>query len=262
VTPEKALAWLQSTTEPNRRLTQARITAYAREMKTDAWHFNGEPIRFNQHGQLLDGQHRCWAIAESGIANEFLIIKGLPSKVIFITDTGQARSLSQFLSIKGETEVSIISTAVICHNRWLTSRMYNQLNSQLAPTMQDLLTVHEKWGARLSKQLPLARRFKAKKLGSQGLWTSLLTVLEGIHQEDKEDFSEKLYSGSSLEEGHPILSLKHRIENARTSRGGISQYDLAPIAIKAWNLYRTGQKTLHLAFRAGGAHPEIYPIPI
>ena len=155
-----------------------------------------------------------------------------------------------------------MSTGVICHNRWLTSRMYNQLNVQLAPTMQDLLAVHAGWGQHLNKQLPLARRFKAKKLGSQGLWLSLLANMEAINQADKEDFAEKLYSGAELEAGHPILALRHRIENARTPRGGISPYALAPIAIKAWNAYRSGHKISSLVFRAGGAHPEIYPIPI
>jgi len=260
VDPETALDWLQRTTVLNRRLTTSKIKTIAREMKSGRWRFNGEPLRFDEDGELMDGQHRCWALAESGKTYDFAIVRGLSHEAIFVTDTGQTRTLSQFLSIKGENDTSILASAIMCHHRWLSSRMYNPVNLALAPTMLDLLAIHDGWGTKLQAEIAVARRIRYKRLGSQALWCSILCTMEAISHDDKEDFVYKLVKGSDLEEGHPILALRSRIENSRTPRGGIGQYDLAPLIIKTWNAYRAGHNIQHLGYRAGGSKPEVYPI--
>lgn len=261
ITPAIALKWLQDGPRPNRIITQARVNQYTREMLTARWRFNGDPVRFNKAGEVFDGQHRLWAIVESNATVPVLVIRNLPDDTIFVTDTGKPRNLSQFLSIMQEKDTSRLASSVTAHHRWLSTSTYNVLSPNMTPTIQDLLTVFEDHGDLLKKQLKATRALRPRRLGSQGLWSSILITLNGLSEEDAADFFNKFVTLEDLKENHPVMKLRKRIELARTVRGGLSQVDLAPLIIKAWNLYRAGKTVESLTYKGGGAFPEVYPVP-
>ena len=71
---------------------------------SNAWHFfvNGpspdkcpEPIAFYDDGDLADGQHRLWAIVDSGMPIEFPIARGLSRADGLNINTGLGRSLAE-----------------------------------------------------------------------------------------------------------------------------------------------------------------------
>lgn len=261
VTPAIAMKWLQENPRPNRIITQAKVNQYAREMITGRWRYNAEPIRFNPGEELLDGQHRLWAIVESEVTLPMMVVRNLPDDTIFITDTGKSRTVSQFLSIKGEKDTSILAAAVTAHHRWLCTSTYNILSPNMLPTIQDLLTVFDDHGNELKKYLKEVRPLRSRRLGSPGLWASIVLNLDHINHDDCTDYFRKFLTLEMLEENHPVMKLRRRIEMARSPRGGMSQVDMAPLILKAWNLYRKGETITQLAYRAGGATPEVYPVP-
>ena len=260
VTPEQALIWLQDDPRPNRIVAQYKVNQHAREMLTGYWKFNGEPIRFNTNGQLLDGQHRLWAVVESKVTINFAIARNLENDTIFVTDVGKARNLSQLLSIMGETDTAKMASAITAHHRWTATSTYNVLGAGLRPTQQELLAVFKSHGQSLKKRLRQVARIK--KNGSVGLWASIMVVLSGIDANDANDFLEKFITVEMLEASHPIMRLRKRVEASRTIRGIMTKEEQAPLILKAWNSYRRGQEVQVLSFRPGGATPDIYPVPI
>ena len=65
VTPDMARTYLKSNTH-NRPLDAARVSKYAADMRAGRWLVSPETISFDEHGVLLNGQHRLGAIVESG----------------------------------------------------------------------------------------------------------------------------------------------------------------------------------------------------
>lgn len=70
-------------------------------MSAGRWTQCTAPIAFFEDGDLADGQHRLWAVVESGQSQKFLVIRGLSRKDGLNIDTGLNRSLVDAGRISG-----------------------------------------------------------------------------------------------------------------------------------------------------------------
>lgn len=112
VTPAKAEAWLNRNTV-NRRLKQDLVDRYSADMTSGQWTTCPMPICFFENGDVADGQHRLWAIVESGATVEFEVLRGLPREAGLNIDRGKPRSVIDNVVIAGDrTDVSILALGV------------------------------------------------------------------------------------------------------------------------------------------------------
>ena len=65
VTPNLASKWLEGNA-CNRRLNQQHAERMAQAMRDGCWKTTHQGIAFDTNGTLVDGQHRLWAIVQSG----------------------------------------------------------------------------------------------------------------------------------------------------------------------------------------------------
>ena len=100
VTPKKAEAWLNSNTI-NRTLRPGVVERYAADMKSNRWTNCNAAIAIYDDGNLADGQHRLYAIIESGCSIKFTIHRGLSCEDGLNIDTGLGRSLIDNARISG-----------------------------------------------------------------------------------------------------------------------------------------------------------------
>lgn len=100
VTPERASTLLLKN-DRNRRISKPLVTQYAQLMERGEWMFNGDPIRLNCDGTLLDGQHRLSAIVQSGQPQRCVVIQGVQTEAFKTIDTGRKRGTGDMLSIRG-----------------------------------------------------------------------------------------------------------------------------------------------------------------
>jgi hypothetical protein len=98
VTPTMAAKWLEANVH-NRKISQEVVDRYTREMKAGSWHLNHQGIAFNCEGTLIDGQHRLWAVIESGCTIPMLVMEGLPLESQLTIDCNFARDLAARLSL-------------------------------------------------------------------------------------------------------------------------------------------------------------------
>jgi hypothetical protein len=113
VTPKKAEAWLNANRN-NRNLREGVAEQYAKDMSCGNWTQCTAPIAFYDDGDLADGQHRLYAIIESGTSQTFTIMRGLKRVDGLNIDTGLGRSLIDAGKISGlDTRLShgVVSTA-------------------------------------------------------------------------------------------------------------------------------------------------------
>lgn len=113
VTPSYAKEILDNRNETNyRSLKMSAANLYAKDMEDGNWMFNGDVIRFDKFGNLIDGQTRLEAIRKSGIPQDFIVVEGLDPLCAKTIDIGFKRSVEDYLR-KFETMYEKGATAVV-----------------------------------------------------------------------------------------------------------------------------------------------------
>lgn len=99
ITPSIAKDILDNRNENNyRTLKESAARLYENDMKAGNWMFNGDTIRFDTNGDLIDGQTRLEAISRSGIPQDFIVVYGLDPNCAQTIDSGFKRSIEDYLS--------------------------------------------------------------------------------------------------------------------------------------------------------------------
>jgi hypothetical protein len=261
VTPAMAEAWLE-VKGPNRSISNARVDRYAQDMKSGNWRVNGETVKFDHAGNLLDGQHRLWAIVESRATVTLTIVRGLDPDDMSTIDTGLARSFANVLQIKGEGNTSVLAGAA----RFWYGYDNRVLTAGGIPTVShaELLKVIEAkpW---LRERVSEYAASPAKKIGQP---TVMAFLYSGAARNGKDTkraeaalrWLETVGTGLCQNAKDPAYLFRERIlQNAR-AKSKLPPQVLAALGIKSWNAFASG-RTLHtLHWRAGGTTAEPYPV--
>lgn len=123
VTPEMAREILANHNELNRRMNMGHVKALAHNMKTGTWRFNGDTIRFDKDGNLIDGQHRLKAVILADMTITFIFAEGFDSETIKTIDQEiKPRNLSDLLKIN---EVENCNTIAGIINKYFVMKLSN-----------------------------------------------------------------------------------------------------------------------------------------
>lgn len=96
VTPSLAAEWLERDVI-NRPISQVAVHTYAGDMRDLRWDWNGNTIVLGRNGEVLDGQHRLWAVIETGLAVPFIVVKNVSDAAKLSIDSGRVRRHSDRL---------------------------------------------------------------------------------------------------------------------------------------------------------------------
>lgn len=107
ITPEVAQYLLDTFNTRNRSLTDSTVEAYARDMSSGRWAYNGEAIKFSADGVLTNGQHRLKACVVSGTPFFTDVLVGMPADSVLTEDTGKSRSVADVVSIATGTRETL-----------------------------------------------------------------------------------------------------------------------------------------------------------
>src|SRR3990167_824903 len=215
VTPVIAQQMLESM-GPNQKVSQKHVDYLAGAMKAGEWiEAAGVPIRFNDQKELIDGQHRLWAIIETGLSFFFTVTRGLPVEAMAVLDTGRSRSLKAFLEIAKENYSSALSAVIYNLNEyWSTGEIAKGWSNRLS-TRKAFIILQDHPGIRDSivKTLPVQHALR----GGHGRWASLHYILAGVDYDDADLFFDKLATGEGISGNSPISLLRSRMLDVRYS---------------------------------------------
>jgi hypothetical protein len=243
----------------NRRLARNHVLSLVEAINRGDWRFNGDPIRFNSKGKLIDGQHRLNAIIESGKTIDFLVVTDLEDEAIETVDTGNRRSFANYLEMRDERYPMSLAPAVRYFANWeKTDSFADQWHAPKRSITELAKVLDDNPGIRDS-MVVLARMGNKGRLGIRAGFGTLHYIFAGIDKDDAELFFDKLTTGVELEIDNPIYQLRERL--AAFKGTGVPTQLITAYAIKAWNLWRDGLTVKNLSWKGGGKNPELFPVP-
>ena len=260
ITPGVAKEMLINNTH-NRKVSESKVHLWAESMKRGEWTLNGEAIKIADDGTILDGQHRLYAVIESGVTIQSLVVSGLPKQSQETMDTGKQRTLADVLTLRGyrnATDVSGIVTGIIRWEKYSPKTAF-QNGSGCSVTNGEAIQFIEQHPEVLD--IPTRVRSCSKYSHIQRRILGVLYYEFGkVSPENVDFFFDKLENGADMSATDPILVLRNTIARLKNNHHGeLNPLYVAAICIKAWNLYLDGGQCKLLRFTQGGASPEQFP---
>jgi len=135
VTPEMATQWLE-TQGVNRNLSSVTMYRYSRAMADGAWRSDPQmPLRFNEDGRLVDGQHRLSAVVEYGRPIDFFVTT-VTQQTLDLIHECKPRTMADRLVLSGKYDLAH-AKLVAALGGALCDRMYTG-KIYIAPRKQSL----------------------------------------------------------------------------------------------------------------------------
>ena len=262
VTPNKATAWLETMVEGvlNRPVRQTRVTYLKGEIEAGHWAVNGATIVFDEHGCLMDGQHRLWAIIEAGMSVRSHVVRGVARKAFTTIDTGANRSAADTLHVIHVPKASAVASAL----KWVYIQAHGAtaddalgFRSQKVSN-QDIL---ELWRAHpeIIHSVSKVTTNRAKRVLQGGVSAFCHWRFAQVDAEAADEFMERVADGALMEIDDPRLRLRDRLVDHKSGAVRLTQVEILALTIKAWNAWRDGRSLKVLAWRRAGPTAESFP---
>jgi hypothetical protein len=240
VTPDMAELYLVANTE-NRMLRPKHIDRIASDMKKDRFLTTHQGIAFDEDGVMIDGQHRCQAIVDSGKGQWMLITSGLPSHAKRVVDGGAKRAAHDFMPGKFKSlrsaSIRIMLGIERCEFIFTAQKLASEMQQVTASEIQ------EDWDNYSNiEQLASLASESARSVATCGPAAMLASGL--CFPGTAEEFLNGVWHMTGLEPGDPRLALLK-------FRGGpkrLQSSTAAFVAIKAAKAFSEGKQMNLLRF--------------
>lgn len=255
LTAELAEEYLTHLPERQRSQSPRTIDRYASDLLSDQFPFTGDPIRFNAASELIDGQHRCTAVVESGVPIVALVIRGLDPDMIRFFDGGRTRRFPDDLRINGFTNHTAL--AAITGRVWHWEHgnfgymgvpfVQNALYADTAPTRAQLWKTLQEH-SELPEVTTHAQRLHTHIPNAPASVIGLAWWLFGQTDMDaRERFFYELTQGPSVNGPEYPITVLHRTLNRRLQQHEEREGHIwLAYIIKAFNAWAEGRSISHL----------------
>lgn len=255
VTPEAALNLIEANTR-NRPKRPAVVAKYANLMAKGEWRFNGDTIRIDRNGVLLDGQHRLHAIVESGVAQDMIVVSGLEPDVFTTIDVGAKRSAGDALALLGTANYNEMAAAAKMYLMWKTTAEPYLANPTKNPSHEDIVTCVQSHPhfSRAAPNAPLNAKWLKRHLRA-GNVVFMYTAFSEVSEAKAAEFMDLLASGEP-----PATPLIRRLRDTLMEDLGakrkVSLREKSALTFKVWRYWMTGKEIKQLRIRSAGERQE------
>lgn len=241
MTPQLAAEYLACNIDKNRKKSPTVIARYESDIRSGNWEQNGETIKFDEDGNMVDGQHRLLAIINTGISVWVTVAWGIKRKAIKTIDRGKMRSVGDTFKMEGKKNASLMAAIVAWNWRWINRNpVPKQARMSLTTTMAEQILLDNPG---IEDSAHFAAGIKTHFIGLCPI--SLIGfchfIFSQLDRGQADEFMERLAKGDSLTANHPILKLRERMRSISLSRYKAPDYDILAITILAWNAVRRGR---------------------
>jgi hypothetical protein len=222
ITPEIAKKLLDSQ-GVNRRFKEAHIERLCQDMKNGHWMI-GDPIKIDNTGQLIDGQHRLAAVIRSKRPQAFLVLRGYLPESKQVLDTGVSRTAANIGQLLGK-DITDSDQAVI--NKFHLPNTCNSVaNKKSATIMLHLFDTYQDGlkFLRFSKQLSTG-----SVIGLNSILKSLIAKAYYYENHRRlEEFCDVFRGGFAIspnaEDDHAAIALRNYTLQKRQNKESIDTY--------------------------------------
>lgn len=250
VTPELAQMWLATNTDQNRKISKPTVNRYANDMILGKWLVTGEAIKFNQQGQLMDGQHRLSAVLASRKTVQMCVIRDLNADTMLVIDTGKSRTAGDALTINGHNghsnNMASLARKIIGHlsgaDTVLGGKRIRIANSPI--TNREIIEFCN--DNDLSPHVNFATSIKYKSVtgamnvGEYGFFHWYFSKVDAAAADQ---FLTKIATLEDVSADSPIRALLQKLTRSAVVLDGKMKMHAV---VTAWNAWRTGQKLTNI----------------
>ena len=264
VTPDMAWDFLSRTTIKNRFITQSTVHKYARQIMAERWCVTGEALKFDDLGNLLDGQHRLWGFIETGLESAvFLVIKNIPASSQPFIDTPKPRTPANTLEMEGVPDPRIAAATVKMLNEYEHNRMPGSSAWRVALDNQGIYQYTLDHPDVLTSVSAVADSKGLKDLGKPATIAFTHCVTSRLNPTVAADFWRRIADADYDGVGDPVQRIRERLIIARRQpHSTVSPTMTAALVFKAWNAAVRGRTIGNLNWVQRGEKMEKFPVPI
>lgn len=271
--PNKAQVYLRDQA-PNRLVNESLVVQYAVAMLDNEWHNTGDPLKFDDRGRLIDGQHRLRAIVESETEQQFSVARNVPyAELLTIMDTGRKRNAGDVLTIltaDPESGYTFAYTRTLPAVAKLIMTYYKSgdmnRNTQYAATLSTTAIVNfckQNQSALQDACRMQSRVAHAPFTMNKSATAASIYLCHAAGPTWTDSFVNELVSPQTTD-GNPAYVLREQAmkDNAKRSPSWTKDGRLTgAYFIKAFNAYANGRSVSSIRFKAFGDSVEEFPRP-
>jgi hypothetical protein len=250
--PEDASFILDNHNKRNRRSEKKTVDEYARAMTNDEWHFIGDPVRFDKDGNLLDGQQRLAAVAQSGCPQTFVVIRNLERDDQRYMDGGRKRTAIDQLRIEGLTNAAVIAGIASLFMHWQADDL-PWFNIKFS-TFEVVEWVESNLDSVEAAAKHADSCYRATRASKSIMGAAYLVFSAAADVDTATEFMNLIATGAGLDTGSPVLLLRQKMVEWANRRPGQrpQRHEMLYFVVRTWNAWRKGEKLTKLQIPVGG----------
>jgi len=257
LTPTKATKWLE-TVKRQRNIRDKVVNDYAKTIREGAWkNHNGQTMVFDSNGEFRDGQHRAWAVVNSGISIKVDVAYDVDPEFIRTIDIGVPRTYGDTLTMEEKeygNKVPFpqqIGSALAIIASYENGDLYERHRKL---SNDDIYAMYKK-----HPEIVESAKFVCRhgNLASGSVCTALhyLFTRVLVLREKANVFFDNFITGENLTSKSPILTLRNKFISIRSnSKASLTQKFTISCLIKAWEAYKNGRPLASIIY-----NPESLP---
>ncbi len=245
VTPDMAKKLLEKNTK-NRPVKEKNVAYISNQMSRGEWVQTGDTnVKISKTNVLLDGQHTLLGIIRSGKTIELFIACDLDDKAFDYIDTGSARSATDVVGVNGFKHPAILSAAARIAILFQKG-IYNKEKKGNNITNHDVLNFVQA-NEPISDSAQYAYTIcKKNKLLASSTVAALHFLFSKKDADKADDFFDKFSTGTDLQKGNPILTLRERLMLDIQNKTKLKIQEKMAFTISSWNAYVKGKELKQL----------------
>ena len=251
VTPAIAKEWLDKNlalTEEgglrNRKIRDRVVQRYCDIMDRKEWNeYNGETIKFDTDGNLIDGQHRLNALVKHGRNLWFLVVVNCRSDAFTSIDEGIKRGGSDMLHSQGDKNCNVASAALSLVSRYKDGTLNAGGSASTITNTQMFAIAMQEKNEGIDDSVRVAFENRAPK---GFLAPAIVTFVHFMASKNgnrvrADEFVSVLCSQGSAHGDQPVRLLSKRLVENLASTRKAHRIMIAAWCVQAWNAFYAGK---------------------
>lgn len=263
--PEKILlgpelaAQLLEHNKLNRPISSPHVERLVRQIEGNKWRYNGDTIKIADTGDVLDGQHRLWAVIEAQKAIETIVVYGIDKEAFATIDTiRKPRSGADILYLHGlKRNRKAVSMALA----WLLRFQGETVQDYRAPQNRiENADIEEAFEAHPEMVRAVERAAKVRSIVNPAIMGFIYYITANRNPDLAERLMTTLENPAGVGVSDPFYKLRAYLLTAAGRGQHMDPVITIAVCIKAINAAFKDEKVNVLLWRNQGAKAEQFPV--
>lgn len=230
----------------NRSISKVNVASLVRDMENNRWVGHvGDEVTIAEDGQLNNGQHRMYAIRETGIAQPMKLCFGMTKAARASEGSGRSKNGADLIAFK-EGAKAKNKEARSAALRLVYGFIHDQSRPKVyagnrKPTHSEFYDIEEQYGESISESLQFVMQHDVQTITvvSNAAFLHFLLKNSKYGKKYADSFFEKLGTGVNLKSTDPVMVARNRFIRDAQGQKALrhqSNKDVAlGLIVKAWN---------------------------